>query len=91
MSDLEWKIEDGRLLVRGGDDKSGDKWWGVATTRQAARILQCVIASTKEQCAREADAVARDKRCHDFEGITKGTAQGIAERIRSLQITGEGK
>lgn len=50
-------------------------------TSTAQRIAEAV-AEEREACARVADAIANSPNCYDFEGITKGTAAGIAERIR---------
>lgn len=45
-------------------------------------LLVALIREEREACAKIADAVAVDKRNNDFDGIRKGTAQGIAEGIR---------
>lgn len=90
MSDLEWKIEDGRLWV----ERTGEgyrAWWDPATADEAAAILQSVM----EKCAQVADSHVAQ---HDGSGYPPGLksalkleGRSIASAIRSLQITGEGK
>jgi hypothetical protein len=55
--------------------------YGPLTHRERS-IAKIATAVEREECAAIADAVAADKRGHDFDGIRKGCAQGIAEAIR---------
>lgn len=88
MSDMEWKIEDGALVVW---EDFGEATWRRAFADEAATIIQSVIASTKEQCAIAVDATVKD---HDEDTpggwCAANAARYAAAAIRSLKITGEG-
>lgn len=86
MSDLQWKIEGGRLFYR---EWSG---WSPCTARYAATILQSAILSTQEKCAQVAelgptyDGLGPDPGWHP-DSMYGQVGKDIASAIRSLNLT----
>ena len=93
MTDLQWKIEDGWLLIRKGDTD----WY--CNGYRTADIIKSAIRATQEKCAQVADGYARHaaarlpnaQKCEDDIAICmleteEMMSKQIASAIRALKM-----
>ena len=85
MSDLQWKIEDGRLFYLWKRHAPPDKWCEVSGV-EAAAILLADRAATQEKCAQVADDIANEYLCEVKPVRAEKGCWAVASAIRSLNL-----